>query len=173
MFQSTLPAGGATALAGGIVAAASFQSTLPAGGATYTIYHFGIRRYCFNPRSPQGERRGGGYREHHAGGVSIHAPRRGSDSIGDSVLSTSTFQSTLPAGGATSVLPRAHSREDVSIHAPRRGSDQIKGAGGAPELSFNPRSPQGERQAQMSKPKSNIIVSIHAPRRGSDQVSDW
>ena len=57
----------------------------------------------FNPRSPRGERL---RQQHLAGaldGISIHAPRVGSDSSTDSI--------------ATS--------EKISIHAPRVGSDRI------------------------------------------------
>ena len=79
-FQSTLPARGATRGGRLIDKKGRFQSTLPARGATV------IGGYCrdtlkdFNPRSPRGER-----------------PRAKL-----AYCSSSSFQSTLPARGATS-----------------------------------------------------------------------
>ena len=103
-----------------------FQSTLPAGGATRN-FAYGLPAQCdFNPRSPRGERpitsvdmwnifefqstlpAGGatmrlfvaddtGHR------ISIHAPRGGSDLfMVNPFFPQVRFQSTLPAGGATS-----------------------------------------------------------------------
>ena len=102
-----------------------FQSTLPARGATAVFNRFRGYIRDFNPRSPHGERRldiagfAGG------GAISIHAPRTGSDGRGSSVYSVGLeisihaprtgsdmaiantppmckkFQSTLPARGAT------------------------------------------------------------------------
>ena len=125
IFQSTLPAGGATN--SGFMAAqqAKFQSTLPAGGATYQFFASGLSdsisihaprrgsdrkqfRSCkdasyFNPRSPQGER--------------LPPPV--------SRILAVQFQSTLPAGGATHNCFLTLTFDDISIHAPRRGSDTI------------------------------------------------
>ena len=65
----------------------------------------GIQRICsrndFNPRSPHGERR---YRKYLSQG-------------------RSTFQSTLPARGATKVKQVHAGTKHISIHAPRTGSD--------------------------------------------------
>ena len=78
----------------------------------------------FNPRSPWGERRAYRYKHHNASrfqstlpvggatiardlcvvclGISIHAPRGGSDYVGFALGGVITiFQSTLPVGGAT------------------------------------------------------------------------
>ena len=143
----------------------------------------------FNPRSPRRERR---YRSCKARQalVSIHAPREGSDrSSVKSVPLWSSFQSTLPAKGATlhehipgieqGFNPRSPRRErqwracrlwggwNVSIHAPREGSDPFcRHHIGTPH-SFNPRSPRRERRllCPACLPRS---VSIHAPREGSD-----
>ena len=171
--------------------ASRFQSTLPARGATAarrTKYREGAD---FNPRSPHGERRAlrlwmqpdGHFNPRsphgerravssilHSYGISIHAPRTGSDSdfyIGD-----------------VGVVP-------ISIHAPRTGSDQlgdnrlagcvefqstlpVRGATsqGARKASvrgyFNPRSPHGERRAGSGGAAGTETISIHAPRTGSD-----
>ena len=56
-----------------------------------------------------------------------------------------TFQSTLPARGATS-NSTFFLLSYISIHAPRTGSD-LGGAENAQRVSdFNPRSPHGERR---------------------------
>ena len=56
-----------------------------------------------------------------------------------------TFQSTLPARGATEIAYIDLSKGDISIHAPRTGSD-IDGTDYVSVMS----------------------ISIHAPRTGSD-----
>ena len=146
-FQSTLPARGATLRSAGAHPALDlFQSTLPARGAT-----------CFTASSFA-----------HAG-ISIHAPRTGSDSGSYQCLKPmSIFQSTLPARGATPRTcttfclpcisihaPRTGSdvhrlrygsnRYKISIHAPRTGSDPTRSARTRATCYFNPRSPHGER----------------------------
>ena len=78
----------------------------------------------FNPRSPHGERPPRGYGGEIARYISIHAPRMGSDCTSSGVVLLAI----------------------ISIHAPRMGSDVIKGNN------------TGSRKA----------ISIHAPRMGSD-----
>ena len=144
----------------------------------------------FNPRSPHGERPGGVRRLQAAGDfnprsphgerrirstilaiwrISIHAPRTGSDKrLDDSCIQRRSFQSTLPARGATERVLDMPRCADISIHAPRTGSDArleftaagfagfqstlpARGATWVTALSwkttryFNPRSPHGER----------------------------
>ena len=77
-----------------------FQSTLPVGGATAADF-----RGCRYP------------------GISIHAPRGGSDPF------TVCFYCPI----------------SISIHAPRGGSDDFAVNGIRLSLNFNPRSPWGER----------------------------
>ena len=122
-----------------------FQSTLPARGATATLARKILQDVDFNPRSPHGERHF--FQSYLSRGrkISIHAPRTGSDAIFAANETAFTFQSTLPARGATeamdyveyltafqSTLPaRGATRHDgddgdaqpISIHAPRTGSD--------------------------------------------------
>ena len=104
-------------------------------------------RSYFNPRSPHGERRRGGWSAAFAGThfnprsphgerraalrvlsvirrISIHAPRTGSDKGRDQIdLIAPAFQSTLPARGATRPLRGCTALLHISIHAPRTGSD--------------------------------------------------
>ena len=145
-----------------------FQSTLPARGATPAH----IRRYTVHQISIHAPRTGSDASPAMRLGkrcISIHAPRTGSDARGRIWHSAPlTFQSTLPARGATrapsaqtrteafqSTLPARGATEKrrkktmtaaISIHAPRTGSDVH-----LPLLA----SPAGD-------------ISIHAPRTGSD-----
>ena len=126
-----------------------FQSTLPARGATGLLPLWRVVHPDFNPRSPHGERRqkmqSGCARQV----ISIHAPRTGSDALqhghrvfaglfqstlparGATVTpivrsaSNPGFQSTLPARGATGEQRRRSLRKRISIHAPRTGSDMM------------------------------------------------
>ena len=101
-----------------------FQSTLPAGGSDHWHWCHSCQLRHFNPRSPQGERL----------------------SFSVSLVPVTSFQSTLPAGGATPHAFFERLNPVISIHAPRRGSDQ-----------------------QMPDRRRNCSpISIHAPRRGSD-----
>ena len=102
-------------------------------------------------------------------GISIHAPREGSDTATDELLSLLI----------------------ISIHAPREGSDRPgfflfaaflhfyprsprgERPTGKRRLSsamryFYPRSPRGERRAKALSKAINGAISIHAPREGSD-----
>ena len=60
--------------------------------------------------------------------ISIHAPREGSDIIGELQARTyESFQSTLPAKGATRKWYNDEKNKVISIHAPREGSDAYRG----------------------------------------------
>ena len=174
------------------ISATIFQSTLPAWGATVLLFNI-HRTFCISIHAP---RMGSDHHGHHvrraSESISIHAPRMGSDFFcyiscnistnfnprsphGErlfiSILAASekTFQSTLPAWGATL----------------RRNTDLLN-------LSyFNPRSPHGERHCphepyfqqfefQSTLPAWGatdsgylvpflVDISIHAPRMGSDE----
>ena len=169
LFQSTLPARGATTVSpptdtgapisihapregsdharwARLVWMAQFQSTLPARGAT-------------------------------AGKPMFARTRR-------------LFQSTLPARGATTESCTCLPVHLISIHAPREGSDSCmslvlieglhfnprspRGERRTPHLrecyhpDFNPRSPRGERRGALTAETVYLPISIHAPREGSD-----
>ena len=150
----------------------------------------------FNPRSPHGERRGAHLAAWGSTGISIHAPRTGSDPICISFpIWSAVFQSTLPARGATAVCPRLRTDSAISIHAPRTGSDcrrcrcaafrayfnprsphgerrRAEHHEGAGRLHFNPRSPHGERRGDDCDAQSQKDISIHAPRTGSDCLAN-
>ena len=123
LFQSTLPARGATARATGPSSGGLFQSTLPARGATLLCF---TRCILSSFQST--------------------LPARGATTsvfTGDDIKQ---FQSTLPARGATRTGGQAAGAADISIHAPRTGSDGLTLRGNRAEAYFNPRSPHGERR---------------------------
>ena len=165
-FQSTLPARGATRATSGSIISARFNPRSPRGerpnprrracmrvrfnprsprGERQVSSLLDARPASFNPRSPRGERRTGGANLG-AFGVSIHAPRAGSD--------------FWPIPDAAYQI--------VSIHAPRAGSDRPFSQALPSLLRFNPRSPRGERRAALAGIRRVRGVSIHAPRAGSD-----
>ena len=167
-FQSTLPARGATASFRFCYSCSSFQSTLPARGAT-SARVTGLPLVAdFNPRSPHGERLELAKAQIATEEISIHAPRTGSDEVtawqmqeftsfqstlparGATGLRTTwtmrcRFQSTLPARGATPMRVRDRRMVCISIHAPRTGSDSHSLCTIRARRHFNPRSPHGER----------------------------
>ena len=109
------------------------------------------------------------------------------------MLRLKIFQSTLPAGGATTASRRCSVSPIISIHAPRGGSDQNPSRWYHDRHDFNPRSPRGERRCigifgrllskfQSTLPAggatlyrylwpSALQISIHAPRGGSDVIT--
>ena len=125
-FQSTLPARGATHGMQWHVWTTTFQSTLPARGATLGA-------------------------EANAGrnGISIHAPRTGSDYSRDNYHCLGLdFNPRSPHGERPQVA---------------RLADEVV-------RNFNPRSPHGERPPGDLFQSWTGCISIHAPRTGSDDI---
>ena len=124
--------------------------------------------------------------------VSIHAPLAGRDlKLPPSRLLESSFQSTRPSRGATSLKvadfrrprgfnPRAPrgarpllpsnlpQGAPVSIHAPLAGRDPTRGCGAGRSPRFNPRAPRGARRGTQQRRRRRSSVSIHAPLAGRD-----
>ena len=168
LFQSTLPAWGATVrtnidichsaisihaprvgsdqkLQHQPVGPGKFQSTLPVWGATKCLGPDCRRCENFNPRSPCGERPTFSIALERATLFQSTLPVWGATASmvysGCFVL----FQSTLPVWGATEAIARSGSRYGISIHAPRVGSDVSDSVEKEDSKYFNPRSPCGER----------------------------
>ena len=123
--------------------------------------------------------------------ISIHAPREGSDGVGLSLIvgNILTFQSTLPARGATPRTAPSSWAGDFNPRSPR-GERPISPPCKAARDNFNPRSPRGERRIRRGNAKMGFEfqstlpargatgqaahrrllrgISIHAPREGSD-----
>ena len=147
-----------------------FQSTLPARGATYRVAD-----------------------ERYSEEISIHAPRTGSDCAGrngrteqqdfnprsphgerpgphSTNKNAISFQSTLPARGATQGRRRAREGLQISIHAPRTGSDRFLSVASSTTGAFQSTLPaRGATRHQLPVFLPQTI-SIHAPRTGSDEL---
>ena len=169
-----------------------FQSTLPARGATALSetgrYQAGISIHAPRTGSDITQNK----KTARVWLISIHAPRTGSDGVSAQALSQTkhnfnprsphgerlimrcmvdwldTFQSTLPARGATAGFCIKKPDGKISIHAPRTGSDVIDIAPfDTPE--FQSTLPaRGATQMRIVKPSVLLLISIHAPRTGSD-----
>ena len=125
-----------------------FQSTLPVGGAT--SYESG--KFYRNGISIHAPRGGSDYHTRKGlsimAKISIHAPRGGSDRTKYWLFQMAgTFQSTLPVGGATSKTASRQSVHHVfQSTLPVGGATSGKLSATSSEVYFNPRSPWGERQ---------------------------
>ena len=191
IFQSTLPARGATCRWRSLSAVYSFQSTLPARGATLSSIELIQRDKHFNPRSPRGERLTCRILILTLRVFQSTLPARGATRTVLAAGESHKFQSTLPARGATSF--RRSFRHLIPHFNPRSPRGERPRASGCtlPAIAhFNPRSPRGERRTsplssrrvksfQSTLPArgatiltaTNIVnppISIHAPREGSD-----
>ena len=123
----------------------------------------------FNPRSPHGERLPHRSGRSPLGGISIHAPRMGSDFDDDHLPSSgSVFQSTLPAWGATHGKSFDDCQISISIHAPRMGSDGLFRFRSVSQGRFQSTLPAWGATAKDQLYRQHQIISIHAPRMGSD-----
>ena len=83
---------------------------------------------------------------------------------------TSTFQSTLPARGATHFCKAHDVRFLISIHAPRTGSDSHGKRRSNHPCYFNPRSPHGERLQHLCGFARLCAFQSTLPARGA---TDW
>ena len=124
-------------------------------------------------------------------GISIHAPRGGSDlNLTPFLTSFRYFNPRSPWGERPCRTDHQAGSRMISIHAPRGGSDDTRRKGENDHgyfnprspwgerlphfwqtrrpANFNPRSPWGERHSAISGPFSSMQISIHAPRGGSD-----
>ena len=148
-----------------------FQSTLPAGGATIEelrpAWVVGISIHA--PR---------GGSDHAlwilftpAAQISIHAPRGGSDMVAVQCIGRMThdFNPRSPRGERLGHLVTLGLIQKISIHAPRGGSDGVyRWSVNHRCRYFNPRSPRGERRLFFPRATTSCFISIHAPRGGSD-----
>ena len=171
-----------------------FQPTLPARGATSPSIRSLSQFANFNPRSPHGERHGGGCRAiccRYFNPRSPHGerplpderwtatsqfqptlPARGATcKCGFKGFCVMLFQPTLPARGATSGKHGELGLEGISTHAPRTGSDRSCRADRRGWKDFNPRSPHGERplSAASQSMRNFNPRSPHGERRHNDK----
>ena len=132
-----------------------------------------MRRRCsrmhFNPRSPDGERRGA--RSHPCSSAWHFNPRSpDGERLGllIVIIYFQIFQSTLPGWGATiqsSMWPVSWKFQST---LPGWGATCPRRCRSCRRWHFNPRSPDGERLRGHVPPVRRVRISIHAPRMGSD-----
>ena len=167
LFQPTLPLRGATVVLGLDSRGLWFQPTLPLRGATRPLGFF-ARLPRFNPRSPCGERQAA--RSSSRPSSCRFNPRSPCGERPFAALLWRVtprfnprspcgerppglrlggrfrlFQPTLPLRGATLVPVGLRDLLPVSTHAPLAGSDTGRRFTHGIAMSFNPRSPCGER----------------------------
>ena len=129
VFQSTPPVWGATLALQTALAKTSFQSTPPVWGATQTFVD------TFKSL-----------------GVSIHAPRVGSDAkLKGEEAEHLAFQSTPPVWGATSVFVSRPSSVLFQSTPPVWGATRLCSLFQRLTLCFNPRPPCGERHCAIRR----------------------
>ena len=149
---------------------AIFQSTLPARGATSMIIMDGCST-CISIHAP---RTGSDVLRavHRARlAISIHAPRTGSDGgDDDSRLAHGDFNPRSPHGERPQISQMQTSRCYFNPRSPHGERPACCVYVPLPR-DFNPRSPHGERRTTLSPSSSaSSQISIHAPRTGSDVV---
>ena len=192
-FNPRSPHGERPARAASRATAAIFQSTLPARGAT-AFPCLAARAYSnFNPRSPHGERQLHSTPTPPAGDISIHAPRTGSDKDDDLLrVWLDEISIHAPRTGSDAAFPclaaRAYSNFNprsphgerhlqivvcggfvpISIHAPRTGSDTGMCGGCRVTVGISIHAPRTGSDLFPAVISCHKYISIHAPSTGSD-----
>ena len=117
----------------------------------------------FNPRSPHGERQWLHHRIHFLSSFQSTLPAWGATLRFFTLTAPFVFQSTLPAWGATYDFSDDRQLLRISIHAPRMGSDEVRERSAVPEKDFNPRSPHGERRSLLPVKFSRSYFNPRSP----------
>ena len=106
-------------------------------------------------------------------GISIHAPRMGSDLHSNyGGIARKRFQSTPPAWGATFTFSPEPLADPISIHAPRMGSDHSR-AWAVRCVHISIHAPRMGSDHSRAWAVRCVHISIHAPRMGSDCTFDF
>ena len=104
-----------------------------------------------------------------AGHISIHAPRTGSDArAAEYPAAPSSFQSTLPARGATACGKRRNARMDYFNPRSPHGERPPSSADICPACAFQSTLPARGATCGSTVTVEAVLISIHAPRTGSD-----
>ena len=171
-FNPRSPRGERLAVVAGLLDVIVFQSTLPAWGATTDVLTITAKD-----------------------GISIHAPRVGSDALhvgrrdahrdfnprsprGERRLayrgrgSSGNFNPRSPRGERHSPTRALSCERQISIHAPRVGSDSARACPTRRTRYFNPRSPRGERPWLMTGKGINGIFQSTLPAWGATSSRD-
>ena len=145
-----------------------FLSTLPARGATSVILKRGWCHFDFYPRSPRGERQRPQLPAAGQSKISIHAPREGSDRVGQGVLSISDdFYPRSPRGERRVTKSTSRALVVFLSTLPARGATNCLALGFKRVRNFYPRSPRGERQLSSSWIQEGTEFLSTLPARGA------
>ena len=144
-----------------------FQSTLPVRGATIKTFcgGFPVGVSIHAPRA--GSDFSGTICCVSGKGVSIHAPRAGSDNSRMSRYINVGVSIHAPRAGSDQLVSHSRIELTVSIHAPRAGSDLTLRTWTMPLYGFNPRSPCGERHPDSEYPNVVEVFQSTLPVRGA------
>ena len=147
VFQSTLPARGATAVQRKRIDQQIISIHAPRTGSDLTPSFSTVKYSNFNPRSPHGERRVCFCRPcKHIVDFNPRSPHGERRSVRAVWLPTPMyFNPRSPHGERQEDISKAMTAEQISIHAPRTGSDLKITTSVLNFFHFNPRSPHGER----------------------------
>ena len=140
----------------------------PRTGSDKTMRGIAGSVHHFNPRSPHGERRLEFVAVHPQPEFQSTLPARGATVLRLDVLRLNGISIHAPRTGSDSIVVDYYGREKISIHAPRTGSDRRGFKSSQTTEYFNPRSPHGERRRSRRRNVYGHLISIHAPRTGSD-----
>ena len=146
VFQSTLPARGATTSISSTSSTSKISIHAPRTGSDRGLRPRDVRLAHFNPRSPHGERH-----------------------IAEIIITVWVlFQSTLPARGATPPKHGSTRIPGISIHAPRTGSDRDwkRGAENPERISIHAPRTGSDDISAIAKDKYNQFQST-LPARGA------
>ena len=123
----------------------------------------------FNPRSPHGERLRSLTSTDSKATFQSTLPARGATICATvRLVARREFQSTLPARGATRPVLYSEKRGGlISIHAPRTGSDSMIRIFPSSVRHFNPRSPHGERPSKICCFSATWRFQSTLPARGA------
>ena len=170
VFQSTLPAGGATQMLLGPLPCLFISIHAPRRGSDLPHFKF----VSTNGISIHAPRRGSDFVFRKSSSqkiISIHAPRRGSDLVRRlDLLYGKHFNPRSPQGERPGLFGYGCAGLLFQSTLPAGGATTKQKAGMLSSEDFNPRSPQGERLNPLQPFNADPDISIHAPRRGSDQA---
>ena len=173
-FQSTLPARGATCLQAAGGDGKEFQSTLPARGATQRRRHPSRRTEGISIHAPRTGSDGHGLHGNaHAGNFNPRSPHGERPSRAASGQQSQQFQSTLPARGATRHERRPRpTRTLFQSTLPARGATICARRRARKSSNFNPRSPHGERRLSLETDCLGFdAFQSTLPARGATRIS--
>ena len=168
-FQPTLPARGATRRPDSRTPGKAISTHAPRTGSDTTGILRSPDSVYFNPRSPHGERPIRSMEIVTTITFQPTLPARGATCYTPTAIQSTAFQPTLPARGATGADRHyALMSIKISTHAPRTGSDRRRLRRATPPSGFQPTLPARGATRFYYMRATQDTISTHAPRTGSD-----